>query len=138
MNRSPGWAGALSVIFPGLGHLYARATHRAIALGAAWIALLGSAAHHEGLVLMIAALWVFGIVDAVHTAEEAIRAAAEARDPDIGLDRRWAWGLLAVGALAVLAATPILRWLIRLWPVILIVVGIRILRDRPGTVAIKE
>ncbi len=131
MNRSPGWAGALSVLFPGLGHLYVRATHRAIALAASWIALISSISHYEGLIPMMVALWVFGIVDAVQSAEEAIRAAAEARDPDFGLDRRWAWGLVIVGTLAALSATPVLRWLARLWPAILIVVGIRILRDRP-------
>ncbi len=139
MNRSPGWAGALSIFFPGLGHFYARATHRALALAASWVALLVSIGHHEGLALLVAAVWVFGIVDAIRTAEEGIRASAEGREPAIGLDRRWAWGLVAIGVLAVLAATPALRWLIRLWPAILIGIGIRILRDRPSdAVASKE
>ncbi len=130
MTRSPGWAGALSVICPGLGHLYLRAYHRAAALVAAWIALLTAAEYAGTLIPLVFAVWVFGVVDAVRAAGELVRASAEAREPNVGLDQNWAWGLIAAGALAALAATPLLRWAVRLWPLLLVLAGIRILRRR--------
>ena len=126
MNRSPGLAGVLSVIFPGLGHLYAGATARGLALAGAFIALL-----QEELVPFVLALWVFGIVNAIRTAEEIVRAHAEGRPAAVSLDRNWAAGLMAAGALATFALIPDLEWALRFWPLLLVWIGFRHYRGQP-------
>ena len=126
MNRSPGLAGVLSVIFPGLGHLYAGATARGLALAGAFIALL-----QEELVPFVLAVWVFGIVSAIRTAEEIVRAHAEGRPAAVALDRNWATGLMAAGVLATLALIPDLEWALRFWPLLLVWIGFRLYRGQP-------
>ena len=126
MNRSPGLAGVLSVVFPGLGHLYAGATARGLALAGAFIALL-----QEALVPFVLAVWVFGIVNAIRTAEEIVRAHAEGRPAAVSLDRNWATGLIAAGVLATLARIPDLEWALRFWPLLLVWVGFRLYRGQP-------
>lgn len=126
MNRSPRLAGVLSVLFPGLGHLYAGATARGLALAGAFIALL-----REELGLFVVAVWVFGIVHAIRTAEEVMRARAEGRLAAVSLDRNWATGLMAVGVVATLARIPDLEWALRLWPLALVWIGFRLYRGQP-------
>lgn len=126
MNRSPGLAGVLSVIFPGLGHLYAGATARGLALAGAFIALL-----QEELVPFVLAVWVFGIVSAIRTAEEIVRAHAEGRPAAVVLDRNWATGLMAAGVLATFALIPDLEWALRFWPLLLVWIGFRLYRGQP-------
>ena len=126
MNRSPGLAGVLSVLFPGLGHLYAGATARGLALAGAFIALL-----QEELVPFVLAVWVFGIVNAIRTAEEIVRAHSEGRPPAVSLDRNWATGLMAAGVLATLALIPDLEWALRFWPLLLVWTGFRLYRGQP-------
>ena len=126
MNRSPGLAGVLSVLFPGLGHLYAGATARGLALAGAFIALL-----QEELVPFVLAVWIFGIVNAIRTAEEIVRAHAEGRPAAVSLDRNWATGLMAAGVLATLALIPDLEWALRFWPLLLVWVGFRLYRGQP-------
>ena len=126
MNRSPGLAGVLSVLFPGLGHLYAGATARGLALAGAFIALL-----QEELVPFVLAVWIFGIVNAIRTAEEIVRAHAEGRPAAVSLDRHWATGLMAVGVLATLALIPDLEWALRFWPLLLVWIGFRLYQGQP-------
>ena len=126
MNRSPGLAGVLSVVFPGLGHLYAGATARGLALAGVFIALL-----QEELVPFVLAVWIFGIVNAIRTAEEIVRAHAEGRTAALSLDRNWATGLMAAGALATLALIPDLEWALRFWPLLLVWIGFRLYRGQP-------
>ena len=126
MNRSPGLAGVLSVLFPGLGHLYAGATARGLALAGAFIALL-----QEELVPFVLAVWIFGIVNAIRTAEEIVRAHAEGRPAAVSLDRNWATGLMAAGVLATLALIPDLEWALRFWPLLLVWVGFRLYQGQP-------
>ena len=123
MNRSPGLAGVLSVLFPGLGHLYAGATARGLALAGAFIALL-----REELVPFVLAVWIFGIVNAIRTAEEIVRAHAEGRPAAVSLDRNWATGLMAAGVLATLALLP---GALRFWPLLLVWIGFRLYRGQP-------
>lgn len=126
MNRSPGLAGVLSVLFPGLGHLYAGATARGLALAGAFIALL-----QEELVPFVLAVWIFGIVNAIRTAEEIVRAHAEGRPAAVSLDRNWATGLMAAGVLATFALIPDLEWALRFWPLLLVWIGFRLYRGQP-------
>ena len=126
MNRSPGLAGVLSVVFPGLGHLYAGATARGLVLAGAFIALL-----QEELVPFVLAVWIFGIVNAIRTTEEIVRAHAEGRPAAVSLDRNWATGLMAAGVLATLALIPDLEWALRFWPLLLVWVGFRLYQGQP-------
>ncbi len=126
MNRSPGLAGVLSVVLPGLGHLYAGATARGLALAAAFVALL-----QDDLVAAVIAVWIFGIVNAIRTTEEVVRAHAEGRPAAVALDRNWAVGLMGAGVIATLAMIPELEWALRLWPLVLIWIGFQLFRGRP-------
>lgn len=133
MNRSPVLAGVLSVLFPGLGHLYARATARGLALAAAAIALV-----QAELALPALAVWAFGIWNAIQTTEEQVRAPAEGRSADVSLDRRWAAGLIAAGVIASLAMIPGISWTVRLWPLVLVWIGFQLLRGRPVIPGVSE
>lgn len=126
MNRSPGIAGVLSVLLPGLGHLYAGATARGLALAAAFVALI-----QADTIAAVLAVWIFGIVNAIRTTEEIVRAHAEGRPAAISLDRNWAIGLMAAGAIAVLGLIPELEWALRLWPLVLVWIGFQLFRQRP-------
>ena len=133
MNRSPALAGVLSVLFPGLGHFYAAAPGRALALAAAFVALFQAANRTDAglFVLGLLVVWLFGIVDAVRVTEETIRARAQGRAKRVGLDRRWAVGLVIVGVFATLPLIPGVSWAVRLWPIVLVWIGIQLLRGRP-------
>ena len=127
MNRSPGLAGVLSVVLPGLGHLYAGATARGLALAAAFVALLQG----DALIAAVIAVWIFGIVNAIRTTEEVVRAHAEGRPAAVALDRNWAVGLMGAGVIATLTMIPELEWALRLWPLLLVWIGFQLLRGRP-------
>ncbi len=133
MNRSPAIAGVLSVLFPGLGHLYAGAVSRGFALAAIFFATLQTVIHTGFAAggLAVLGIWLFGILDAVRVAEETAQARAEGRRPDISLDRSWALGLVLVGAVAILAVIPGIGWTARLWPLLLLWIGVQHLRGRP-------
>lgn len=132
MNRSPAIAGVLSVVFPGLGHFYAGANHRAIALGAVCVALLQAVNHTGGarLAPALPAVWLFGIVNAIRVTEESARAAAEGRPAKVGIDREWAVALVAAGVVCTFAVIPGLEFATRLWPLALVAIGIQILRGQ--------
>ena len=77
------------------------------------------------------AVWIFGIVNAIRTTEEIVRAFAEGRPADLSLDRNWAIGLMGAGVLAVLGLVPELEWAMRLWPLVLVWIGFQLFRERP-------
>ena len=128
MNRSPGLAGVLSVILPGLGHLYAGATARGLGLAAAFVALIQA---EQVVVAGVLAVWLFGIVNAIRTTEEIVRAHAEGRPPAVALDRNWAIGLIVAGVLATFGRISELEWVLRLWPLALVWVGVQLYRGQP-------
>lgn len=125
MKRSPGLAGVLSVPLPGLGHLYAGATARGLALAAVFIAMV------QAELAVVFAVWIFGIVNAIRTTEELVQASREGRPAAVSLDRNWATGLVVAGVIATLALVPGLEWAVRLWPLALVWVGLQLFRGRP-------
>lgn len=133
MNRSPGIAGILSVVFPGLGHFYAGATARGFALAGGFLAFLQGAVHHATNIAAPALLlvWLFGIVDAIRVTEASVRARAAGEEPDIGFDRRWALGLVFAGTVGVLSLVEEFAWVIHLWPLALVWAGVQMLRGQP-------
>jgi hypothetical protein len=75
-KKSPGLAGVLSAIFPGLGHLYLGLYQRSFKIAAAfvgciWVVSSGFMNGHLAPVfgLGIAFVWFFGIIDAVRQAK---------------------------------------------------------------------
>ena len=126
MNRSPGVAGVLSVLLPGLGHLYAGATARGLAIAAAFVALI-----QAELVAGVLAVWILGIVNAIRTTEEIARVGGDPSRAAVSLDRNWAVGLMAVGVLGTLALIPDLEWAVQFWPLALVWIGLQRFRGRP-------
>lgn len=75
-KKSPGLAGVLSAIFPGLGHLYLGLYQRAFKVAGAfvvciWLVSVGFMGGHMAPLfgLGIAFVWFFGIIDAVRQAK---------------------------------------------------------------------
>ena len=75
-KKSPGLAGVLSAIFPGLGHLYLGLYQRAFKIAAAfvvciWLVSVGFMGGHMAPLfgMGIAFVWFFGIIDAVRQAK---------------------------------------------------------------------
>jgi hypothetical protein len=75
-KKSPGLAGVLSAIFPGLGHLYLGLYQRAFKIAGAfvvciWLITVGFMGGHMAPLfgLGIAFVWFFGIIDAVRQAK---------------------------------------------------------------------
>jgi hypothetical protein len=75
-KKSPGLAGVLSAIFPGLGHLYLGLYQRAFKVAAAfvgciWLVTVGFMGGHMTplLGMGIAFVWFFGIIDSVRQAK---------------------------------------------------------------------
>jgi hypothetical protein len=75
-KKSPGLAGVLSAIFPGLGHLYLGLYQRAFKIAGAFVLCIWAVSSHfmSGHMaplfgLGIAFIWFFGIIDAVRQAK---------------------------------------------------------------------
>jgi hypothetical protein len=75
-KKSPGLAGVLSALFPGLGHLYLGLYNRAFKIAGGfvlciWLVSVGFMGGHLAPVfgLGIAFIWFFGIIDAVRQAK---------------------------------------------------------------------
>jgi hypothetical protein len=75
-KKSPGLAGVLSAIFPGLGHLYLGLYQRAfkvaaVFVGCIWLISVGFMSGHLTplLGMGIAFIWFFGIIDSVRQAK---------------------------------------------------------------------
>jgi hypothetical protein len=114
-KKSPGLAGVLSAIFPGLGHLYLGLYQRAFKIAGAfvvciWLVSVGFMGGHMAPLfgLGIAFVWFFGIIDAVRQAKAInsgyIDAGGLAASEATALRRRASesmagltWGVILVG-----------------------------------------
>jgi hypothetical protein len=109
-KKSPGLAGVLSGLFPGLGHLYLGLYQRAFKIagafvGCIWLTTVGFMGGHlvPLLGMGIAFVWFFGIIDAVRQAKainsghvEAGSLAAPARRASESM-AGLTWGVILVG-----------------------------------------
>ncbi|MEP6470706.1 MAG: hypothetical protein ABJC28_01725 [Acidobacteriota bacterium] len=112
-KKSPGLAGILSGIFPGLGHLYLGLYQRSFKVAAAfvgciWIVSTGFMNGHLTPIfgMGIAFIWFFGIIDAVRQAKAInagyIEAGGLAPEKTLSAARREStssltWGVILVG-----------------------------------------
>ena len=147
--KSPTLAGLLA-LFPGIGHLYLGAVQRGLVFTGMFMAIVFALNSYEFrplqplLGLGLPFLVVYNIVDAVRGARAINRAATSGRPaPEFGVPwvsrngeaggRTAGWVLIGLGVL-LLGVTRFdldLRWLVEWWPVILIVLGWRMLsRER--------
>ncbi len=111
-KKSPGLAGILSGIFPGLGHLYLGLYQRsfkvaAVFVGCIWAVSSGFMGGHLTPIfgMGIAFIWFFGIIDAVRQAKAInsgqVETAGLASEPTLRAAREstssLTWGVILVG-----------------------------------------
>jgi hypothetical protein len=111
-KKSPGLAGILSGIFPGLGHLYLGLYQRSFRVAAAfvgsiWIVSTGFMNGHLNPIfgMAIAFIWFFGIIDAVRQAKAinagSVEAGGLASEKTLRVAREstssLTWGVILVG-----------------------------------------
>ena len=137
-RKSPVFAGLLSAIVPGLGHLYLGAYQRALTVfGGMMLAIILTVISHSGLfAFAIAFAWFFGIVDAVRVAA-AINVGAPV---DVGpgfVPRKLAgsdtasltWGVILTGLGLLFLVDKYTNWDIEYaiekgWPIAFVLLGI--------------
>lgn len=132
MKRSPAAAAWLSLL-PGLGHLYLGQLSKGLALVLVMIGLFHIAGEQDEFGLLIPLFWIYNMIDAHRTAEEMNRA-AERREPvRAGVDASLGWAivLITLGVLWLLSnlGIDVFRHLRLLWPLALIALGVKFLRQ---------
>jgi hypothetical protein len=147
--KSPAAAGILSVLFPGLGTIYNGFVTKGILYVVIFVGLLvtlikaaedGDAAPIVFLSLMMAGFWFFQIIDGINGAKAVNQAAlggkpAERTEilPEGEPSGSIFWGvvLIVLGVLLTLANFEIILYetLFDLWPVVIIVIGIKFVAD---------
>lgn len=141
--KTPGLAGVLSGLIPGLGALYNGQYAKAAFFPLIFFGLIDAAQHASGgepfIGLSIAAVWIFGIVDSVKSAR-LINARAMAAPADVAADilprddresLGWGVAILVLGVLFQLHTLDLIRFstIWKLWPVPVIIFGIMMLRN---------
>lgn len=135
MKRSPAAAFWLSAL-PGLGHIYLGQTAKGFAFGLVTVGLINLVSSGRGDLfgILIPIYWFFVMIDA-HRSTQAVNARIEAGADATGFldggDSKW-WGgaLIGIGIFFLLLNFDIidLDWLWQFWPILLIVLGVRLIR----------
>ena len=139
MKRSPAATFWLSLL-PGLGHLYLGQLQKGILFAIAAFGLIRLAGEADGAILLVFIVWLYSMLDAHRSAQEinrAIDAGIEPAPTGMALNKYWGWGLIAAGILLTLVSrgTIDVDAILEFWPVVLILLGIRILW-RPAAPAV--
>lgn len=132
MAKSPGLALFLSILFPGLGHIYVGVYERALMIIGGIAVSIWAIAHSEGrlwpLAFVIAFGYFFSIFDAYREAQIANLAEQELPKP-----RRQGEGRLIFGVFLTVLAGMVLadnlglfdiRWFYDWWPVLVLLIGV--------------
>jgi hypothetical protein len=134
MKRSPSLAVFLSLV-PGLGHIYVGQSAKGFLIGLSFVMAIHMAAEVAGpFGILIPFILLYAMVDAHRAAVEVNRIVAAGgippKDPDFGLTRWWGYILIGLGVLFTLDNFDLfdLEWIVRLWPLGLIALGIFILK----------
>jgi hypothetical protein len=134
MKRSPSAAVFLSLL-PGLGHIYVGQAAKGFLIGLSFVMVIHLASEFAGpLGILIPFILLYAMVDAHRTAVDVNRIVAAGgippKGPDFGLTRWWGYVLIGLGVLFMLDNFDLfeLEWILRLWPLGLIALGIFILR----------
>lgn len=141
MKRSPTAAAWLSLL-PGLGHLYLGQVAKGFALALLTVGLIDLVSRAEGaLGLLIPVYWLFVMLDAHRSAQLVNRALEKEGEGASRADHSPWWGatLIGLGVLFLLYNFDIIDFdrLWRFWPVALIGLGLKLLKQgwggRPAT-----
>ena len=132
LAKSPGLALFLSILCPGLGHIYVAAYERALMIIGGIGVSIWAIVHSEGelwpLAFAIAFGYFFSIFDAYREAQIANLAGRELPKPQREGEGRLMFGIfLTVVALLVLADNMGLfniRWFYEWWPVLVLLIGV--------------
>ncbi|HJS75718.1 MAG TPA: DUF5668 domain-containing protein [Vicinamibacteria bacterium] len=140
MKRSPSAAVFLSLL-PGLGHIYVGQAAKGLLILLSAFLTIRMVDESNGLFgMFIPFVWLYAMIDAHRSAVEVNRIVAAGgippRGPDFGLTKWWGYILIGLGVLFTLDNFDLIEfeWIVRLWPLGLIALGIFILR-RPQSVA---
>jgi TM2 domain-containing membrane protein YozV len=137
-RKSPVFAGLLSAIMPGLGHLYLGAFQRALTVfGGMMLAIILTVISHSGLFgFAIAFAWFFGIVDAVRVAAAINLGAPVDLGPgfiarkSLGADTAsLTWGVILTGLGLLFLVDKYTNWDIEYaiekgWPIAFVLLGV--------------
>ena len=132
LAKSPGLALFLSILIPGLGHIYVAAYERALMIIGGIGVSIWAIVHSEGelwpLAFAIAFAYFFSIFDAYREAQIANLAEQELPKPQRQGEGRLMFGIfLTVVALMVLADNLDLfdiRWFYEWWPALVLLIGL--------------
>jgi len=132
LAKSPGLALFLSILCPGLGHIYVGAYERSLMIIGGIAVSIWAIVHSEGelwpLAFAIAFAYFFSIFDAYREAQIANLAGQELPKPQRQGEGRLMFGIfLSVVAILVLADNLDLfdiRWFYEWWPVLVLLIGV--------------
>jgi len=133
MAKSPGLALFLSILVPGLGHLYVASYERALMIVSAIAVSAWTIAYSEGrlwpLAFVIAFSYFFSIFDAYREAQIAnLDAGQELPKPRRRGEGRLVFGVFLTVLAAVILADNLglfdIRWFYDWWPVLILLVGV--------------
>jgi hypothetical protein len=140
MKRSPSAAVFLSLL-PGLGHIYVGQSAKGFLILLSAFLAIRMVDESNGLFgMFIPFVWLYAMIDAHRSAVEVNRILAAGgtppKGPDFGLTKWWGYILIGLGVLFTLDNFDLIEfeWIVRLWPLGLIALGIFVLR-RPQSVA---
>lgn len=130
-KKNPVGAAVLSLIFPGLGFFYAENYYKGFAFLLTLISLIKLAADSEGrveFILMSVGFYLFQIFDTFNTTEKLNNLTKDALNAEKSkLDLTFSIALASLGLLLLLANLGIITsfsFIGKLWPVILIAIGV--------------
>jgi hypothetical protein len=136
MKRSPSAAVFLSLL-PGLGHVYVGQAAKGFLIGLSFVLTIRMTDEGGPFGILIPFLILYAMVDSHRAAVELNRIVAAGgtppKGPDFGLTKWWGYILIGFGVLFTLENFDLVDfdWILRLWPLGLIALGIFILRRRP-------
>lgn len=137
-------AGLLSCIFPGLGTLYNRQVMKGVMFMVIFAGLVTLQTTDEGQpfsALLLAGFWFYQLIDAVMTAKTINRRTLDGNYveetvdefPELVKSGSIFWGiiLMAIGGILLLANFDIIDYgtLFDFWPLVIIVIGIKLVTD---------
>ncbi len=117
-EKSPVVAAFLSLLFPGVGSLYAGKVHKGLAFMAIFIYIIHILSHCSASALFLVAFWFFSSLEAYNDVSGQIYS------PRGNLG----WGIfwILVGAIFQIWALEVVEWALiaKLWPALLVVAGL--------------
>jgi TM2 domain-containing membrane protein YozV len=134
-RRSPALAAFLSLIFPGLGHLYNGEIGKGLAFFSAFATCIFVLAESDGGVffgLLVPFIIFYNVIEAYRSAERinlmSLSGAARLDEP--ASNALWGWSLVVMGSLLLAHNLGLFRfqWIAKMWPLLMIAAGVALLR----------